>query len=220
MRDFRKKMRFKDRRDAGEQLALKLDAYKEQKDVVVLGLARGGMVVACAVATKLHCPLNVAVVRKVGAPGNSELAVGAIAEHEVGVFNEHLLEMLHVSADFLKEEVARQRKVLQERLLLYRGKAPPPNLRGKVVLLVDDGIATGSSMRAAIHSVRAAGARKIVVAVPVAAPESLHNIAKEVDEVVCLFTPPNFEAVGAFYHIFDQTSDAEVIQVLTRVCHS
>jgi putative phosphoribosyl transferase len=207
-------MQFKDRRDAGQQLALKLSHYANQKDALVLGLARGGMVVAAEVAAVLRLPLNVVVVRKIGAPGNEELAIGAIAEHGEGSFNEHLMGMLGVSREYLNKEVARQKLILKERLALYRGKSPAPDLKGKTVILVDDGIATGASMRAAIKSMRDAKTKKIVLSVPVAAPDSLREIAREVDEVVCLFSPAYFEAVGAFYRFFDQTSDEEVIRLL------
>ncbi len=207
-------MLFKDRRDAGRQLVPHLSKYKDQKDVIVLGLARGGVVTAFEVASGINVPLNVIVVRKIGAPGNEELAVGAIAEHGEGVFNEHLIGILDVSQDYLQKEIERQKKILKERLDQYRGNAPTPSLKDKTVVLVDDGIATGASMRIAIKSVRDAGAKKIVLAVPVAAPDSLRKIEEEVDEVVCLSSPVFFEAVGAFYKAFEQTSDEEVIHLL------
>ncbi len=209
-------MLFKDRHDAGKQLVQPLSKYKGQKDVIVLGLARGGMETAFEIAAGLNLPLNVIVIRKIGAPGNEELALGAIAEHGEGIFNEDLVRMLGVSADYLKKEVMRQKKILSERLTLYRGKNPAPQLKGKTVILVDDGIATGASMRVAIKSVRDAAAKKIVLAVPVAAPDSLRKISNEVDEVVCLSTPAFFEAVGGFYRVFDQTSDEEVIHLLKK----
>lgn len=208
-------MEFKDRRDAGMQLAACLVSYKGQRDVIVLGLARGGMVTAAEVASVLGAPLNVIVVRKVGAPGNPELALGAIAEHGEGIFNEHLIGLLGVSASEIKQEVERQKKILKERLTLYRGNSPAPDLKGKTVILVDDGIATGASMRVAIKSVRAAGAKKIVMAVPVGAPESLRKMHGEADEIVCLHSPIIFEAVGSFYRVFDQTSDEEVVRLLS-----
>jgi putative phosphoribosyl transferase len=209
-------MLFKDRHDAGRQLVPFLSKYKDRKDVIVLGLARGGMVVAAEIAAGLNVPLNVVVVRKIGAPGNEELALGAIAEHGEGVFNHHLVGMLGVSPESLKREVERQKKILQDRLALYRGNTPPPDFHGKTAILVDDGIATGASMRAAIQSVRHAGAKKIVLAVPVAAPDSLAKIEKEVDEAVCLSKPVFFEAVGGFYRVFDQTSDEEVVHLLAK----
>ena len=209
-------MLFKDRRDAGKKLIAQLSKYKDNQNVIVLGLARGGMVTASEVASGLNVPLNVVVVRKIGAPNNEELALGAIAEHGEGIFNEHLVGLLGVSPDYLKKEVERQKKILKERLSLYRGKSPAPDLKGKTVILVDDGIATGASMRVAIKSVRDAGAKKIVLAVPVAAPDSLNKIAREVDEVVCLSSPVFFEAVGSFYQEFDQTTDEEVVHLLSQ----
>lgn len=207
---------FKDRQDGGRQLAAQLSKYRDQKDVLVLGLARGGVVTAFEVASGLNLPLNVIVVRKIGAPGNEELALGAIAEHGEGIFNEHLIGILGVPSDHLKKEIQRQKKILKERLDLYRGDTPAPVIKGKTVILVDDGIATGASMRVAIKSVRDGEAKKIVLAIPVAAPDSLRKIEKEVDEVVCLSSPAFFEAVGAFYRVFDQTSDEEVIHLLAR----
>ena len=174
------------------------------------------MVTAFEVASGLNLPLNVIVVRKIGAPGNEELALGAIAEHGEGIFNEHLIGILGVPSDHLKKEIQRQKKILKERLDLYRGDTPAPVIKGKTVILVDDGIATGASMRVAIKSVRDGEAKKIVLAIPVAAPDSLRKIEKEVDEVVCLSSPAFFEAVGAFYRVFDQTSDEEVIHLLAR----
>ena len=209
-------MLFKDRQDAGRQLALQLLKYKDKSAVIVLGLARGGVVTAAAAAAGLHLPLNVIVVRKIGAPGNEELAIGAIAEHEEGIFNDHLIGLLGVSSDYLKKETERQKRILKERLSLYRGKAAPLHLKDKVAILVDDGIATGASMRVAIASVRHAGVKKIVLAVPVAAPDSLRKISREVDETVCLSSPAFFEAVGSFYRLFDQTTDEEVIQLLAK----
>jgi putative phosphoribosyl transferase len=205
---------FKDRRDGGHQLAQQLLKYKGQKDTIVLGLARGGVVVAAEVATALHLPLNVIVVRKIGAPNNEELAVGAIAEHGEGIFNDHLIALIGVSSEYLQREIERQKKILQERLILYRGSASPLELKGKMVILVDDGLATGASMRAAIESVRSAAVKKIILAVPVAAPDSLDQMRRDVDEVVCLSSPPSFQAVGSFYRVFDATSDSEIVQLL------
>jgi putative phosphoribosyl transferase len=208
-------MAFKDRYDAGKQLASRLTKYKSDKNALVLGLARGGVVTASAVAAGLHLPLNVVVVRKIGAPGDEELALGAVAETGEGIFNEHLISLLGVSADYLKREVEKQKKIVLERLGRYRGMCPAPELKGKTVILVDDGIATGASMRVAIQWVRSEGAKKIVLAVPVAAPDSLKQIEKEVDEAICLISPVYFEAVGSFYKFFDQTEDAEIIRILS-----
>lgn len=209
-------MLYKDRQDAGRQLAQHLLKYKTPSNAVVLGLARGGVVTAAEVAIALGLSLNVIVVRKIGAPGNEELAIGAISEEGDGIFNDHLIGLLGVSSDYIKKEVERQRRILKERLLLYRGKNSDLDLKGKTIILVDDGIATGASMRVAIRSVRHAGSKKIVLAVPVAAPDSLKKLSKEVDETVCLSAPSFFEAVGSFYRVFDQTTDEEVVQLLSK----
>jgi putative phosphoribosyl transferase len=207
-------MLFKDRQDAGKQLVAHLLKYKNQSDAVVLGLARGGVVTASEIAKGLHLPLDVIVVRKIGAPGNEELAIGAITEQGDGIFNDHLIGLLGVPSDYLKKEIERQKRILKERLGLYRGKSSPLNLKDKTVLLVDDGIATGASIRVAIAAMLHTGVKKIIIAVPVAASESLKKISKEVDEVVCLSTPVFFESVGSFYRIFDQTTDEEVMRLL------
>lgn len=209
-------MLFNDRSDAGVQLAAELQKYKERKDVIVLGLTRGGVVTASEVATLLHVPLNVVVVRKIGAPGNPELALGAVSEHGEGVFNEHLIGLLGVSPEYLASEAERQKTIVKQRLSLYRSNMKAPDIKAKTVILVDDGIATGASMKAAIKSVRTARPKKIVLALPVASPDSLKKIEKEVDEVICLASPSYFEAVGSFYRLFDQTSDEEIIRLLAK----
>lgn len=209
-------MPFKNRSDAGRQLVPRLAVYKGQPDVIVLGLARGGVVTAYEVAEGLSLPLNVIVVRKIGAPGNEELAVGAVVENGEGIFNDHLIALLGVSSEYLKREVERQKKIAKERLELYRSSCPSPELKGKTVILVDDGIATGASIRVAIKAVKSAKAKKIVLAVPVAAPDSLRLLEKEVDEAVCLSTPLFFEAVGSFYQSFNQTTDDEIVRLLSK----
>ena len=207
-------MLFNDRSDAGKQLVSLLLKYKDQPDTLVLGLARGGVVTAADIAVGLRLPLDVIVVRKIGAPGNEELAIGAIAERGEGIFNDELVKLLRVSADYIKKEVTKQKAILRERLQRYRSNAPALSVKNKTVILVDDGIATGASMRVAIASVREGNAKTIVLAVPVAAPDSLSKIADDVDEIVCLFAPSFFEAVGSFYRAFDQTTDEEVISLL------
>ncbi len=208
-------MLFKDRSDAGRQLVPLLQSYKEQENTLVLGLARGGVVTAFEIAKALNLPLGIVVVRKVGAPGNEELALGAVTEKGEGIFNDHLITLLGVSKDYLKRQIEKEKQVAKMRLELYLGKRPLPSVKGKTVILVDDGIATGASMRVAIHSLRSQGAKKIVLAVPVAAPDSLKKIEKEVDEVHCLQSPSYFEAVGSFYKKFDQTADEEIIRLLS-----
>lgn len=210
-------MLFKDRSDAGNQLVPLLRSYKGKENVIVLGLARGGVVTANEIAKALQLPLGVVVVRKVGAPGNEELALGAVTEKGEGIFNDHLISLLGVSPDYLKRQVEIEKQKAKARLELYLGERPAPNLKGKTVILVDDGIATGASMRVAIQSVRNQGAKKIILAVPVAAPDALKKIEKEVDEVVCLLSPAYFEAVGSFYKKFEQTTDEEIINLLSKM---
>jgi len=207
---------FNDRTDAGSQLIPKLASYKGRQDVVVLGLARGGVVVAHPVAQGLNVPLDVIVVRKIGAPDNEELAIGAIAETGEGIFNDHVIQALGVSPRYIQDEVAKQKKIAAERSALYRGKNKKTDIKGKTVILVDDGIATGASMQVAIRSVRAQGAREVVLAVPVAAPDALEQMEREVDKIVCLYAPIAFQAVGQFYRRFDQTEDREIIALLSR----
>lgn len=209
-------MIFKDRHDAGIQLAAKLKEFQGQADVLVIGLARGGVILADEIAKALHLPLAVSVVRKVGAPGNEELALGAITESGQGIFNDHLISMLGVSKEFLKKQIEKEKEKAKARAALYQGAKPAPSVKEKRVILVDDGIATGASMRAAIASLKKEGAAKIILAVPVAASDALKIISKEVDQVVCLYQPAFFEAVGAFYKQFDQIEDNEIIQILKK----
>lgn len=209
-------MFFFNRTDAGEQLAKKLQEYKGAKETVVMGLACGGVVTAAAVAKELQLPLCVSVVRKVGAPGNPELAIGAVAEKGDALFNERLIAMLGVSKEYLLREVERQRKIAREREGLYFKQGKPQPVENRTVILVDDGIATGATMKMAIRSLRARGVKCLVLAVPVAAPDSLEQMRVEVDRVVCLYAPEYFEAVGAFYKEFDQVEDDEIIKILLQ----
>jgi putative phosphoribosyl transferase len=209
-------MLFHDREDAGRRLVPLLEAFKESKESVVLGLARGGVVVAYQVAKGLKVALDVVVIRKIGAPGNEELALGAVSDSGEAVFNENLIGTLGVSSDYLHRGAAREQRVAQERARLYRGEVPFPSLKGKTAILVDDGLATGASMRAAISAVRAAKAKKVVLALPVAAPDSLKLLEKEVDECYCLSTPSFFQAVGFFYKLFPQVTDQEIVKLLSH----
>jgi putative phosphoribosyl transferase len=207
-------MLFKDRNEAGRQLIPHLKSYLRNQQTVVVGLARGGVITAFAVAEGLGLPLQVMVVRKIGAPGNEELALGAIAENGEGIFNDHLIAVLAISPDYIKREIELQKAVAKKRSELYQAGRPKLALKDKTVILIDDGIATGASIRVAIRSLRAEKVGKIVLAVPVAAPDSLRKLEKEVDEVICLSAPLYFEAVGSFYRSFDQTSDEEIIHLL------
>ncbi len=204
-------MIFQDRRDAGKQLSLKLQ-YLRDENCVVVGLVRGGVVVAAEIAKALSLPLDVMVVKKVGAPENEELALGAVSEEGIGVFNDHLISLLGVSNEYLRKEVERQKERIRQAKKGYLKGHTPIDFTGKVVVLVDDGIATGASMKVAIQAAKAKGAGRVVLAVPVAAADSLKVLSREVDEVVCLYAPTTFYAVGAFYKNFPQVTDDEVMR--------
>jgi predicted phosphoribosyltransferase len=209
-------MLFHDRFDAGRQLAAELPDYADRPDVLVLALPRGGVPVAFEVARALHAPLDVFLVRKLGVPGRKELAMGAIASGGVRVLNEDLVEGLGVPEDVLDAVTAQERAELERRERAYREGRPPPAVRGRTVILVDDGLATGSTMRAAVHALRAQGPARIVVAVPVGAPETCAEFQDEADEAVCARTPDPFYAVGLWYSDFTQTTDEEVRDLLAR----
>jgi putative phosphoribosyl transferase len=206
-------MRFVDRKQAGDVLAQQLLRYRDDRDVVVLALPRGGVPVAFEVARTLNAPLDVFIVRKLGLPGHEEFAMGAIATGGVMVMNPDLAG-LHVPEAAIEEVVARERSELDRRELLYRDDRPPLSLENRVVILVDDGLATGSTMLAAATAVRRQQPKRIVVAVPVAAPETCQAFQRVVDEAVCAFTPEPFRAVGAWYENFGQVSDGEVHALL------
>lgn len=203
-------IRFRDRRDAGTQLAAKLEAYVGNPSVVVLGLPRGGVPVAYEVARALRAPLDVFVVRKLGVPGHRELAMGAIASGGVRVLNREVVDALGVSDYMIDAVAAQEQKELERQQRAYRGDLPFPDLAGKTVIVVDDGLATGSTMRAAVRALRHSKPARIVVAVPVAASETCRGLRAEVEEVVCVNTPWDFHAVSLWYEEFGQTTDDEV----------
>jgi putative phosphoribosyl transferase len=207
---------FPNRAQAGRLLAEKLENYVGRSDVVVLGLPRGGVPVAYEVAQRLGAPLDVFVVRKLGVPGFEELAAGAIASGGVRVLNEDVIRALP-NADQLIESVTEKETVeLERREQTYRDGRPAPELRNRVVILVDDGLATGATMRAAVAALRQRGVAKIVVAAPVGAPETCRELEQEADETICAITPEFFQAVGQYYEDFSQTSDEEVRELLLR----
>ncbi|MFL6514677.1 MAG: phosphoribosyltransferase [Chthoniobacterales bacterium] len=207
---------FADRYEAGQRLALQLQKYAGRPDVIVLGLARGGVPVAYEIARYLKVKLDVFIVRKLGVPGFEELALGAIASGGVRVLNEEVIAVLPHASAVIEEATERERLELERREVLYRENRPPPELRGRLVILVDDGLATGATMRAAVPALRQGGAAKIVVAVPVGAPETCREFEKEVDETICAISPDHFHAVGQFYMDFSQTTDDEVRDLLDR----
>ena len=205
---------FSTRRKAGEELASKLGKYAGRGDVLVLALPRGGVPVGYEVARALHAPLDVFVVRKLGVPEDEELAMGAIASGGVRIVNEEVTRAVGISEEAI-DAVARQEWVeLERRERLYRGDRPRPAVQDRTVILVDDGLATGSTMRAAATALRQMRPAKIIVAVPVAAPETCDEFREEVDEVICAIIPEPFMAVGAWYEDFSQTSDDEVRELL------
>jgi putative phosphoribosyl transferase len=203
---------FADRREAGERLAEAL-AHLRDEDVVVLGIPRGGVEVAAVVAEPLQAPLDVVIPRKVGAPGNPELGLGAVAE-DVEVLDQHLIRILNVSEEYLRQEIAAQREEIARRSSAYRRGRPPVNLSGKVAVVVDDGVATGGTAIAALRWARAKGARRVVLAVPVAPAEAVRRLDGEADEIVVLASPEPFYAVGQWYRSFPQISDERVVELL------
>ncbi len=207
---------YRDRSEAGRVLATKLTAYTKRQDVVVLALPRGGVPVACAVAKALHAALDVFVVRKLGVPGHEELAMGAIATGGVRVVNEEVVHMLHIPEAVIDAVAQREQQELQRREHLYRDDLAAPDVSGRVVMLVDDGLATGSTMRAAVTALRQQQPARIVVAVPVAARSTCEEFEAEVDEIICAQTPEPFYGVGYWYEDFAQTSDEEVHDLLAQ----
>jgi putative phosphoribosyl transferase len=204
---------FKDRTEAGQILAYKLNKYANQ-NVIVLALPRGGVPVAFEVAKALHAPLDVFVVRKLGVPGHEELAMGAIATGGVRVLNEPVIEDLQISEDAIETETRKEQGELERRELLYRGKRHPLDVSNRTVIVVDDGIATGSTIKAAIEALKRQKAGRIVVAVPVAPSSTIDELKAEVEEVICVSMPEPFFAIGLWYEDFPQTSDEEVRELL------
>ena len=209
-------MRFHDRPEAGRILATLLAANADRGDVIVLGLPRGGVPVAYEIARALHAPLDVFLVRKLGVPGHPELAMGAIASSGVRVLSDDILRQLAISAAEIDEVTRRERVELERRDLAYRGDRALPSLAGRTVILVDDGLATGATMEAAVRAARQSNPARIVVAAPVGAAETCARLSAIADDVVCAMTPEPFQAVGLWYDVFDQTSDQEVIDLLNR----
>jgi putative phosphoribosyl transferase len=208
--------RFVNRREAGVALAHSLRALADDPDALVLALPRGGVPVGYEIAGALHLPLDVFIVRKLGVPRYEELAMGAIASGGARVLNEEVIRKLRIPPEEIDAVAAREQFELERREREYRGDLPPLDVEGKNVILVDDGLATGATMRAAIQALRQKNAAQIVVAVPVGAPETCERVAREADEVVCEMQPEDFNAVGAWYEDFSQTTDAEVSELLSE----
>ena len=210
---------FPNREEAGRRLAESLREYADRPDAIVLALPRGGVPVAFEVARNLHLPLDVFIVRKLGVPGFEELALGAIASGGVRVLNEDVVGSLPDAARMVEEVTANELTELERREHSYRVGRPPLELRGRVAILVDDGIATGATMRAAVAALRQHGVARIVIAVPVGAADTCRALKEEVEETVCLLAPESFHAVGQFYKEFGQITDEEVRDFLDRRHH-
>ena len=212
---------FNDRTEAGQFIATQLSEYANDPKIVVLALPRGGVPVGYEVARALHAPLDVFVVRKLGVPGYDELAMGAIATGGIRVLNHSVVDYLDISDEVINVVAKREQRELERRERLYRGTQTPIDVRGRTIIIVDDGMATGSTMRAAVRALRQQKPKKIIVAVPVGARETCDSFAAEVDAIcVCAITPEPFGGVGLWYRNFEQTSDEEVRQLLARVAQS
>jgi putative phosphoribosyl transferase len=207
---------FRDRTEAGQLLARKLRRYADRANVIVLALPRGGVPVGYEIAKALHAPLDVFLVRKLGVPGQEELAMGAIAMGGVRVLNQEIVRALNIAPRVIDSVAAKEARELARRDRLYRGGRPAPAIAGRTVILADDGLATGSTMRAAVAAVRQKQPRRIVVAVPLAAAPTRREFADEVDEIVCDCTPDPFYSVGYWYDDFSQTTDDDIRELLER----
>ncbi len=207
---------FKDRRDAGVQLAHRLMDYKDREEVLVLALPRGGVVTGYEVATYLNCPLDIIIIRKLGFPGQPELAIGAVSETDAVVLNESIISAGGVPVEYIQEEISKQKAVIERRINLYRKGQGVPDLKGKIIILVDDGVATGATMKAAISTLKKESIERLIVALPVAPPETAGELRQMADELICLETPDDFMAVGSYYYDFTQVTDEDVVGILER----
>jgi len=207
---------FRDRRDGGIQLALRLEKYKDQKGVIVLALPRGGVVTGYEVARYLKAPLDVLIVRKIGFPGQPELGIGAVSETEAVVLNDFIISTYGVPKEYIDREIARQKGEIARRRDLYRRGQGLHGLEGKTAILVDDGVATGGTLKAAIATLKGERLHKLVVALPVGPLDMVDKLKQMVDEFICLETPSDFIAVGAHYQDFSQVSDEEVVELLKK----
>ena len=208
--------KFRNRTEAGQMLAKHLTAYANRTDVLVLGLPRGGVPVAFEVAKALNVPLDICLVRKLGVPAHEELAMGALASGGVWVLNSEVVDSLGIDRRTIEEVAAKELRELQRRDRAYRGDGPHPQVKNRTVILIDDGIATSSTMRAAIAVLRSQQQERIVIAVPVAPATTCEQLRAEVDEVICLTTPEPMYAIGLWYEDFSQTSDQEVSDLLAK----
>ena len=210
---------FRNREDAGRQLALRLREYAGS-NVILLAIPRGGVAVAAEVSAALNVPLDLVIPRKIGAPQNEELAIGAVAGEGELIIDKDLAARLGVSKEYLDRAVNIQLAEISRRRLLYMGDRPPPDVSGRVAIIIDDGLATGSTALAAIREVKSGNPSKLLLAIPVAPRETINRIAAEVDELICLAVPGDFSAVGQFYQEFEQVSDDEVVAIMDRLKRS
>ena len=213
-------MIFRDRQEAGRLLAHRLATLKNRPDLIVMGLPRGGVPVAHEVAKALNAPLDVFIVRKLGVPGHEELAMGAVASGGVRILNDEVIRHLNITKEAIDAATLRELGELERRERLYRDNRPMPEIQGKTVIVVDDGLATGSTMKVALAALRRKHPARLIVAVPIAPPETCESLRNDADEIVCAATPESFVAVGAWYRQFDQITDEEVrslMEATTRV---
>ncbi|MCX9012035.1 MAG: alpha/beta fold hydrolase [Candidatus Methanoperedens sp.] len=207
---------FKDRKEAGAELALRLKDYKDKAGVMVLALPRGGVVTGYEIASYLNSPLDVLIIRKLGFPGQPELAIGAVSETGAVVLNEDIISAYGITQDYIQGEISRQREIIEKRIELYRKGQRLPDLTGKTIILVDDGAATGATAKAAVLTLKAENIGKLIVALPVAPPGTAEELRRMADELICLETPYDFMAVGSYYRDFTQVTDEEVVEILER----
>ena len=209
-------MLFRDRIEAGQRLAKELKNYAKRTNTVILALPRGGVPVAFEIAKTLQLPLDIFLVRKLGVPGQEELAMGAIASGNVTVFNEDIVQQFHISPQTIDHIKNEQERILAKRNLLYRNNQPPSKITGKTIILVDDGIATGATIRAAIKAIKQSNCEQLIVAVPIAPESTIHSLKQDVENIICLEKPEPFYAIGNWYQNFPQTSDKEVRTLLAK----
>ncbi|MCF7799787.1 phosphoribosyltransferase [Candidatus Babeliales bacterium] len=207
-------MIFENREQAGELLSEKLKNYKDNKNAMIIGLARGGIVTAAAIAKNLNLPLDIMAPRKIGAPLNPELAIGAITQDGQAVLDKNLIDSMGITQSYIDKKIEKEKLEAQRRLKIYRAGKESLNLENKIVILVDDGIATGSTIKAATKSAKSQNAKNIIIAVPVAAKDIVEELKKEVDKVICIETPINFLAISMYYKYFGQTTDEEVKNIM------
>jgi putative phosphoribosyl transferase len=207
---------FKDRIEAGVQLSLMLREFKDKEGVLVLALPRGGVVTGYKIAHYLNAPLDIIIVRKIGYPGQPELGIGAVSETGTVVLNQSIISAYGVPNDYIMREISRQKEEISRRVKRYRKGKELPSLKGKTIILVDDGVATGATMKAAVNTLKEEKLTKLIVALPVSPPDIADELEQMVDEFVCIETPIDFMAVGTYYHDFAQVSDEQVVELLQK----